>query len=392
MRLTYWAPHVGHVGTIKAVINSARSFRLYGEDEVTIIRNHSEWEQDEEKIRASGIVIEDFGLRKLFPNINRTGHFRARLYNLLVSVSGIFSLRKYVKEKHPDVVIANLVVVPVVVALMLVSRKDRPRLVISIQGFPKFLQNHGPNYPGWMRVEDGIRRVLWNLLYNQADIIVSMTETTRHKLLCNTKLDEKKLTVINNPIVDSDMLDASCDRVEEDWWLEEGTIPILGIGRLTEQKDFNTLIRATKIVRERYPVRLLILGDGEQEEELKDLIRELRVEDYVKLYGFSENPYAFLSRASLFVLSSRWEDPGHVLLEAAALKTPIVSTDCPSGPADLLENGKGGELCAVADPEDMAEKIIFALEKDRDVAVERAYQSAQRYSLEAHYSSFSRVL
>ena len=143
----------------------------------------------------------------------------------------------------------------------------------------------------------------------------------------------------------------------------------MGAGRLHPQKDFATLIRAFAIVRQQRPARLLIVGgEPEQKQELETLIRDLKLEQDAQLFGFTENPYAYMAKAAVFALSSRYEGFGNVLVEAMATGTPVVSTDCESGPAEILENGKYGKLVPVSDPNALAEAILETLATPLDAS------------------------
>jgi glycosyltransferase involved in cell wall biosynthesis len=137
---------------------------------------------------------------------------------------------------------------------------------------------------------------------------------------------------------------------------------ILGVGRLTPQKDFPTLIRAFALVRQQQPARLILLGEGEERSSLASLIEELHLQEEVDLPGFVDNPFAYMARARVLVLSSAWEGFGNVLVEAMAAGTPVVSTDCPSGPAEILANGEYGQLVGIADSEAMARAILKILD------------------------------
>ncbi len=390
MKVVFWSPYVGHVGTIKAVINSAKSFVQYGNHSVALIKNHSEWDGYEQEIKKAGISVYDFRLKKYFPNIYSTSPLGSRIYMILVALSGILQMYQYIRKRKPDLIVANLVVLPVIVCTLLF--RFPPKLIISIQGFPKFLGKHDSDYPLWMRLEDAIRKKLWNLLYGRADLIVCMTESTKRLLIENTKLDKEKLIVINNPIVDPGMLALGSEPVIDDWLFSDESYSVLAIGRLTKQKDYNTLIRAIKIASNSISIRLAILGEGELRNELQKIIRDNSLEANVKLYGFVKNPYKYLSKVDLFVSTSLWEDPGHVLIESAYLNIPIVSTDCPSGPGVLLSHGEAGELCPVGDSECLSKKIISTLEKPKYRKVELAFKNAMKFSLEGHYRSFEAYL
>ena len=167
---------------------------------------------------------------------------------------------------------------------------------------------------------------------------------------------------------------------------ESNTFPniILAAGRLAEQKNFLMLIRAFAEVRSQLDVRLILLGEGPQREQICDLIYSLNIEEYVSMPGWVDNPYSFMAKADLFVLSSSWEGCPNVLLEALACGCPVVSTDCPSGPSEILEHGRWGRLVPVNDQTALAEAIIATLKDDRnqDALRQRAVQFAPENMIE----------
>ena len=176
-----------------------------------------------------------------------------------------------------------------------------------------------------------------------------------------TGLPAARVTVVRNPVVTprlAELAAAPCPHP----WLQPSAVPvILGAGRLTEQKDFVTLLRAFARMQAIRPVRLAILGEGRLRGELERLAHELGVGERVALPGFTTNPYAWMARAALFVLSSAWEGSPNVLAEALALGVPSVATDCPSGPRELLAGGRYGALVEVGDHVGLAEAMLATL-------------------------------
>lgn len=194
-------------------------------------------------------------------------------------------------------------------------------------------------------------------IYRRADVVMAISVGVANDLANVINFPRHQIPVVFNPVVTSELIEKSRILLEHPW-LEEGKPPvILGVGRLTPQKDFATLIRAFAQVRTVHDCRLVILGEGELRAELEQLIASLGVQDSVQLPGFTDNPFAWMSRVRLFVLSSRWEGLGNVLIEAMACGAAVVSTDCPSGPAEILEGGKWGKLVPVEDVEALAEAI-----------------------------------
>jgi glycosyltransferase involved in cell wall biosynthesis len=151
--------------------------------------------------------------------------------------------------------------------------------------------------------------------------------------------------------------------VTHPWFAPDQPPVILGVGRLTAQKDFVNLLRAFAIVKQSRPSRLVILGDGPERAALGDLIDRLDLVSDVDMPGFDANPYSYMSRAAVFVLSSAWEGLPTVLIEAMACGTPVVATDCRSGPAEILVGGRFGELVPVGDAAALAAAILRTLER-----------------------------
>jgi glycosyltransferase involved in cell wall biosynthesis len=170
------------------------------------------------------------------------------------------------------------------------------------------------------------------------------------------------IQVIYNPIVTPD-LQAKAKAPLEHPWFRSGEPPvILAAGRLTAQKDYSMLIRAFARVRQVRPARLMILGEGEDRPILEELARQLGVEQDVSLPGFVMNPYPYMAHAALFVLSSRWEGLPTVLVEALYCGAPLIATDCPSGPREILRDGQYGQLVPVGDDIFLARAIETTLD------------------------------
>lgn len=204
--------------------------------------------------------------------------------------------------------------------------------------------------------------------FSLAHAVVAPSKAAADDLARVTGIPRDRIQVIYNPVISDEIMAKSKELPDHPWLLQPGVPIIVGMGRLTKQKDFPTLIRAFARMRERIPSRLIIFGDGEDRLALRNLCDELRLRAWVDLPGFTANPYAILSRAALFVLSSRWEGLPGVLIEALACGTRVISTDCPSGPREILDNGRFGQLCPVGDVEAMASAIIRALNGEVDGA------------------------
>jgi glycosyltransferase involved in cell wall biosynthesis len=193
--------------------------------------------------------------------------------------------------------------------------------------------------------------------YPWADHIVAVSEGVANDLSQVAKIPRKRVRVIYNPIVTPELRVKAKAPLEHPWF-EPGEPPvILAVGRLTAPKDFSTLIQAFAQVRRNHLARLLILGEGEERHALEAEVKQLGLDQDVKLPGFVANPYPFMTRASMFVLSSIWEGLPGVLIESLFCGALIISTNCPSGPREILQNGRYGKLVPVGDVESLAQAI-----------------------------------
>jgi glycosyltransferase involved in cell wall biosynthesis len=205
-----------------------------------------------------------------------------------------------------------------------------------------------------------------------ADEIITVSHGNAEKLAKLLRVTQGKIRVIYNPVVTPDLPNKAAETPSHPW-LEARTCPVvLSVGNLVPQKDLPTLLRAFARVRLRRTARLIIVGEGRERGALEDLARALGIAGDIDFTGFVANPYALMSRASVFALSSAWEGFGTVLAEALACGCPVVSTDCPSGPAEILANGAYGRLVPVGDDAALADAILATLAEMPDSARLRA--------------------
>lgn len=218
------------------------------------------------------------------------------------------------------------------------------------------------NLPGFLGLTPYYPHSLIKLFYPRADAVCACSQGVAQDVAQISGLPVEKIKVIYNPIVTPALIEKAKEPVDH-FWFKAGEPPvILGVGRLTKQKDFPTLIHAFAQVRKQQNARLMILGTGPNKSQLEALTDELGIgNDVVTLPGFVDNPYAYMARAKVFVLSSAWEGFGNVLVEAMAVGTPVISTDCPSGPSEILADGKYGYLTPVGDAQAIAEAILKVL-------------------------------
>jgi glycosyltransferase involved in cell wall biosynthesis len=197
--------------------------------------------------------------------------------------------------------------------------------------------------------------------YHWADAVVAVSQGVADDLRRITGLGEDKVRVIYNPVITPAVFNNAEEPLEHAWFAQGEPPVVLGVGRLTAQKDFATLIRAFRQVRNHCEARLVILGEGQERSRLEAMLKELGLSGDASLPGFVDNPYPYMKHAAVFVLSSRWEGFGIVVAEALALGSPVVATNCPSGPAEILGGGRWGQLVPVGATTEMARAVVTIL-------------------------------
>ncbi len=226
--------------------------------------------------------------------------------------------------------------------------------------------------------------------YHWADDVIAVSQGVATDLAETAGLDRRRIRVIYNPVDTSEIIERAQEPLTHPWFSASEPPVILGVGRLTRQKDYPTLIRAFAAVRGRRPARLMILGEGQDHGALEALARELGCAADVSLPGFVANPYPFLAAGRVFVLSSAWEGFGNVLIEAMAVGTAVIATDCPWGPAEVLDHGRYGRLVPVGDVDALAHAVEEVL--DAAPAANGGLDRAMQFSTERIAAQYLRVI
>ncbi len=234
-----------------------------------------------------------------------------------------------------------------------------------------------------------LQRVLaW--AYRSADAVIAISTGTSRFVRTLASLPAERVATVFNP-VDTEAIERLAAAPAPHPWLRDRGVPVvLAVGKLKPQKDYPTLVRAFAQARSRRPLRLLVLGEGELRRGLEDQVRRLGLAGDVAFEGFVDNPFAYMARAAVLVLSSAWEGLSNVLLEALACGCPVVSTDCPSGPREVLDDGRYGELVPVGDPAALAQAILAVIDRPPDP--ERLRARARTFSVPAAADRYLAVI
>ena len=270
----------------------------------------------------------------------------------------LLPLVRYLRRQSPRVTMAMLTQANLLTLVASLLSRYPGRLVVNERSTLSAAETDP--VAAWQRVAPGLAR-RW---YGRADAIVAVSLGVADDLVRRLGLPPQSVTVIPNP-VDLEALRSQASQPCDHPWLAGGGPPlVLYVGRLSPEKDLATLLHAFSVVRRRIPARLLLLGEGPERHELQRLTDSLDLRAFVDAPGFVQNPYAYMARASLLVLSSRYEGWPNVLVEAMAVGCPVVATDCPSGPREILDGGSRGSLVPVGDVQALADALTMTLAGD----------------------------
>jgi glycosyltransferase involved in cell wall biosynthesis len=299
-------------------------------------------------------------------------------------VKSLLKLQRYLQEKRPDVLMSTTYFANLVALWAAWLARVDTRVVIR----------QSNTMSTWVKCSsvplDRKLPLLVRKWYHRADEIIAVSHGVSDELTQVAAIPRQRISVIYNPI-DLERVARSAAQELDDPWFSPSQPPVLvAAGSLHPQKDYPTMLRAFAQVRAERDIRLVILGEGRERPSLETLIGELGVANDVRLLGFQKNPYSYMARAAAFVMSSAWEGLPNVLIEALACGCPIVSTDCPSGPSELLDQGRYGRLVPVGNPVALAEGILATLDAPRDV--DRLRKRAAMFSLETVAEEYLQVL
>ncbi len=267
-------------------------------------------------------------------------------------IFSIFPLIFYMKKNNSKYIL-GLVPILAIIGSLIANMKSK--IIFSIQGLPR------------SKIIFNLNLFFLKFLYDVTYVIP--TQSMKEYLDAKYKRSENiQYQIVPNAVLDKNLISKSKEVVKHKWYNNERIFVITAVGRLTNQKDFTNLINAFALAAGSLDfIRLVIIGSGEQKELLQSLVEDFNLESKVEFLGFQSNPYKFMNASDLFVMSSKWEGPGHVLIEALATGCPVITTNCPIGPADSIQNGDFGELVEVGNSKALSESILYAFNNKSDM-------------------------
>jgi glycosyltransferase involved in cell wall biosynthesis len=376
----YWSPFLSKVATISAVINSAYSLKKFSKKyKVYLLNSFGEWDSYTNELKKKDIQIINVNSAKYMQSRENTGYLKSRLFFIVIFIINFLPLLKILVKKKPDYLIIHLITsLPLVLKIIF---KFPTKLILRISGFPKL---------------NLLRKFFWRVSSKYIEYITCPTLETLEYLKKNKIFHENKLILLRDPVIDINQINLK-KKDSIDFNFDENFKYIIAIGRLTKQKNFAFLIKGLKdidIFLNQY--KLLILGDGEDYVKLNDLINSYNLKNNVYLLGYQENVYKFFKKASFFILTSLWEDPGFVLIESAACNKAILSSNCSSGPKEFLNNEERGYIYEKNNINDFKCSFLRIIKDTNKISYKRkiykAKNESRKYTKLYHFLSFEKIL
>jgi glycosyltransferase involved in cell wall biosynthesis len=381
MNLYYWCPFIDKVATIKAVMNSAKSVKKFSKNlhDPIIINVVGEW--DDYKFELEKNSIKQIKLTNnnfLYRILPRNTFFKSRLSYLIISFYSFIKFFLFLrKRKKNDIIIFHLITSLPLILIFFFNFKCK--FALRVSGLPKL------NF---------LRSFLWKISEKNIDIIFVPTLETKINLVEKKIFSQNKVFVLRDPIIEIREIKKKISNNLNN----QNTI--ISIGRLTNQKNHLFLIEAfSEIHKKNDKMKLKILGEGELKEDLYASIKRKKLEKSIELVGYVENIYKYLSGSYCFVSTSKWEDPGFVIIEAAISKSLILSSDCMSGPKEFIEKN---EKCGYLYEEGNKNSFLTKFEEmsmDKKLRPKiilnkklQAYKKTRLYSKFIHYKFLNKYL
>ena len=374
----YWSPFLTPIATPKAVINSAHALQKFSKtNSCSIINFFGEYnvfknELEENQIKTINCFRES--LIKYFP---KYGKIKSRISFLLIFILSFFPLKKLLIKEKPDYLIIHLITSLPLFLLLFYDFKTK--FILRISGLPKL----------------GIfRQFLWSVALKNIHLITCPTVNTMNYIRNLNIVSSEKIQLLYDPVIDIKKIKQK--KIHNEKLINfDNKKYFLAAGRLTKQKNFLFLCKAFKEVIQKYPdLNLLIAGDGEEKNLIQNYINKNNLQKKIFLIGYVENIFYYLKKSDGFILSSLWEDPGFVLVEAAFSRTPIFTSDCKNGPRELIQENLNGILFNSNNIDNFKLKFekFLKVNQGSNKLVLNNLKMSKNFTLFNHYKKFNKLL
>ena len=370
----YWSPFLVSIATPKAVVNSAKALKAYGENyECSIINFFGEFNSFQEDLKSKNINLINFFNKKLIKFLPKHGKIQSRFSFILIFVLSFLPLKKLITNHKPDYLIVQLITsLPMILILLF---KFRTKFILRISGLPRV---------GFFR------KLLWKIALKKFYLVTCPTKATFDYIKSLKIIEDDKIKLLYDPVIGVNRINLEKKKKE----ITDINNYYLAAGRLTKQKNFLFLCKAFHKIVLKYPkLKLVIAGEGEDRNLILAYIKKNKLKKNIFLVGYVDNIYPLMVKAEAFILSSLWEDPGFVLIEAAFCRTLVFSSNCNTGPKEIIQDNVNGILFESNNLENFINKFdLLISKKNKKSLLLKNLINSKKFTQFSHYQNLKEML
>ena len=377
MQICYWCPFLTHIATIDAVKNSAVSLRKYSKNshisKIKILNSYGEWSFY--KDNTDDISVHDLQKRNFFKIMPKEGFLLSKLTFVIVFLLNIVPLIKFVKKEKPDFLIIHLLTILPIILSPILSKHTK--IILRISGLPNM---------------HFLRSFFWRFFAPYIHQITTPTILTKNFLIKKKIFEEKKINLLRDPIINCRNVGILKKDIIHN--IPTNDKFYLSIGRLTSQKNFDFLVSHFAKNIDKFNIKkLIIIGSGEETQNLRKLIFDNNAQNNIFLLGFKKNIYPYLNKCSAFISTSKYEDPGFAILEACYLKKKVITSIVNNGPLEMYKNSDMCYFFEENNEHDFVNQLIVS-EKDNHskIKIIKAMRYVKGFTLFSHYKSLNKLI
>lgn len=377
-KIYYWSPHLVKIATPRSVINSAYSLRRYSDEfETSIINFFHEFNSYFDEIYLKKIKLINFYNLNFIKFLPKNGFFLSRISFFFFLIMGFIPLKNLIKKDNPDYLIIHLI--SSLPLLILIFFNFNTKFILRISGRPRL------NF---------LRKFIWKIAFKKIYMVTCPTLSTMNYLISLNILKKEKLVLLYDPIINVSEINLKKKIAEKQNFINN--ISFFAAGRLTFQKNFLFLCRCfKKLTKINESLKLVIAGEGEHKKRIVKFIEKNNLEKSIILVGYVDNIYSFLQKTKYLVVTSLWEDPGFILLEAAMARVPVISSNCPTGPEELILDKVNGLLFISNNEDSFNNTLNYALQinkYEKQKILLNNLKLAKKFTIFSHYKNFKVIL
>ena len=376
-KIYYWSPFLVRIATPRAVVNSAYAMQKFSKlNHCSIINFFGEFNIFKEELMKKEINTINYFKSSILKILPKYGKILSRFSFIVIFILSFFPLKKLISKEKPDYLIIHLITsLPL---LLLLIFNFETKFVLRISGLPKI---------GFFR------KLLWRLALKKIYIITCPTKNTLEYIKNFNFINSNNVKLLYDPIIEVNKI-LKKKRIIDKKISFNNKEYYFAAGRLTKQKNFLFLCKCFKLIVDKDPSQILVIaGEGENKSQIMQYIRKNNLKKNIVLTGHLDNIYYHMCRSKVFILSSLWEDPGFVIVEAAFCRVPIISSDCDNGPKELIKDSINGILFKSNNIENFLVKFdeIIKLKNFNKLLLNNLKMS-KKFTLFNHYLNFKKIL